>query len=376
MPILNLQRRMRQLGEIRIGHVVDTGKTNKEGKPIKRPSKLNKFRFTSPSRPILDEVATLYGGTVQPWTPANDGPTEWEVYSTFDRLPILIPPRNAVSQWYELYAGSRCIRRCDGEVEQKSDQVCMCNPDKRQCAITTRINVMLRDVPALGQWLLVSKGYYAATTLPDAAELLALVGGYVPGWLGMEEKVVHKDDGPPNRFMVPTIDVDITPSELMAGQISAVGKAAIEAPDRPAIEAAPAAAPVNYASLASRARDPETVRKLYRQANAAGHMTKELEATLGARVAALTPKAAVPAPGPTQAPEPEDGIHDVEVLEDDPVTGDPTELWGLIVMAAGRLGWTTEKTQSEFASANSGTLPGSAEASELRAFLADVKARR
>jgi hypothetical protein len=105
MPIIDLQRRMRQLGEIRIGHVVPTGKTRRDGKPGTRPAKLDKFRFTSPSREILAEVANLYGGEVQPWTPANGGPSEFEVYSQANRLPVLIPPNDAVSQWYELYAG-------------------------------------------------------------------------------------------------------------------------------------------------------------------------------------------------------------------------------------------------------------------------------
>lgn len=373
MPIKDLQQRLRQIGEIRIGHVVSG--TSKTGKAYTRPAKLQKFRFTSPSKVILEEVAKLYGGTVQPWTPANGGTTEWEVYSTTDRLPILVPPRDAVSQWYELYSGSRCLRRCDGELEMKSDTACMCNPEKRQCSITTRVNVMLRDVPALGQWLLVSKGYNAAVTLPSAAEVLAQVGGYVPGWLSMEEKSAMREEGPA-RFMVPVIDVDVTPRELMAGQIGSAGKAAIDAPGRPAIEAAPAAvAPVNYANLAGMAKDPDTVREVYRKARAAGHMTKDLEAALAARVAALTPKAAETPDAPAKA-EPEDGIHDAEVLDDEPASGDPTELWGLIVMAAGRLGWTTKQAQDEFAAANNGTLPGSAEASELRAFLADVKARR
>jgi hypothetical protein len=142
MPILDLQMRMRQLGEIRLGHVVPTsnGKT--------RPAKLDKFRFTSPSREILTSVAELYGGEVKPWTPANGGPAEFEVYSTVNRLPVLIPPRDAVSQWYELYAGSKCQRRCDGVTEQKTDRPCMCDPENRDCAMTTRVNVMLRDVPA------------------------------------------------------------------------------------------------------------------------------------------------------------------------------------------------------------------------------------
>jgi hypothetical protein len=134
-----------------------------DGKPVHPPGQAQAFRFTSPSREILTEVAALYGGEVKPWTPANGGPVRVRgVLHQANRLPVLIPPRDAVSQWYELYAGSKCQRRCDGQTEQKSDRPCMCNPEKRECAITTRVNVMLRDVPALGQWLLVSKGYYAA----------------------------------------------------------------------------------------------------------------------------------------------------------------------------------------------------------------------
>lgn len=228
MPIIDLQRRMRQLGEIRLGHVVPTanGKT--------RPAKLDKFRFTSPSRDILTAVAELYGGEVKPWTPANGGPSEYEVYSQANRLPVLIPPKDAVSQWYELYAGSKCVRRCDGQTEHKSDRPCMCDPDNRECAMTTRVNVMLRDVPALGQWLLISKGYYAAVTLPPAAELLSQAGGYVAGWLGMEEKTAIVKDKLA-RFKVPTLDVEITPAALMAGQITGGPQEVASGPDRKSV---------------------------------------------------------------------------------------------------------------------------------------------
>ena len=377
MPIKDLQMRMRQLGEIRIGRVVDTGRVSqKTGKPILRPEKLSKFRFTSPSKPILEQVATLYGGTVQPWTPANGGPQEWEVFSTSDRLPILIPPRNAVSQWYELYAGSRCIRRCDGEVEQKSDQSCMCNPAKRQCSITTRVNVMLRDVPALGQWLLISKGYYAGTTLPDAAELLALVGGYVPGWLGMEEKSVQRDEGP-SRFMVPTIDVDITPRELMAGQISDVAaKAELAVPERPAIEApSEEKPPPDYLSLAGMARDAETVRGIYKTAVAKGHMTIELRAGLAEVTKKLEAAAAAKAPADApSAPEPDDDVVEAEIVDDE-VVADPTALWVQIVTVAGGFGWSMQQVEDKFAEANGGTMPGSAEASELRAYLEKLRSQ-
>ncbi|MFE7105591.1 hypothetical protein ACFU98_10805 [Streptomyces sp. NPDC057575] len=376
MPIIDLQRRMRQLGEIRIGHVV--AGTSKAGKAYTRPAKLNHFRFTSPSREILTAVADLYGGEVKPWTPANGGPSEFEVYSTTNRLPVLIPPRDAVSQWYELYAGSKCQRRCDGVTEQKSDRPCICNPDNRQCSITTRVNVMLRDVPALGQWLLISKGFYAAVTLPPAAELLAQAGGYVAGWLGMEEKLVQRDEGPA-RFMVPTLDVEITPAALMAGQITGAPAAVASGPERVAITGGRP----DYAALASVATTSEAVADLYRQAVASGHMDKALAATLTARGQALK---STPTPeqddverelnpadyGDASTEQVAELVHDVEIVEDD----DVEDLWFRIIAAAGTHGMTTAEVESEFARTNGGQLPATATAGALRTFLATLKGGR
>lgn len=369
MPILDLQMRMRQLGEIRIGHVV--AGTTKDGKAYTRPAKLNQFRFTSPSREILAEVAKLYGGEVQPWTPANGGPSEFEVYSTATRLPVVIPPRDAVSQWYELYQGSKCIRRCDGRTEMKQDRACMCNPENRQCKITTRVNVMLRDVPALGQWLLITKGYNAAVTLPPAAELLAQAGGYVPGWLGMEEKSAVVNDQI-TRFMVPTLDVEVTPLALMSGDVGqaleSAKRAAVTAaaPERTAIEAAPAEpARANYVELAKLCRTADAVRDIYRTAAQKGHMTPQIEAELKAIAAKLEEPAR-----PARVPQPvQEEVVDAEVVDDN----DPTELWMQIVGAAGGLGWSMDRLEGEFAQRNGSVMPGSAEASQLKAFLAAVK---
>ncbi len=371
MPILDLQRRMRQLGEIRIGHAVDTGKVSQRtGKPIKRPVKLNKFRFTSASRPILEEVAALYGGKVQPWTPANGGPSEFEVFSTTDRLPVLIPPRDAVSQWYELYNGSKCIRRCDGRIEQKSDQSCMCNPDNRQCSITTRVNVMLRDVPALGQWLLVSKGYYAAVELPPAAELLAQAGGYVAGWLGMEEKAVVRDEGPA-RFMVPTLDVEITPAALMTGNITGAPAAVASGPERVAITGGRP----DYAALAAVAETADEVGRLWTQANRAGHLDDALAATLKARGKALQgAKGTKKAPGAPAGPAVESSVQTEEVHEGEVVADDDVDaIWFQIIHAAGQRGMTTEQVEKEFAASNEGLHPSTASAERLQGFLAQLK---
>lgn len=384
MPIIDLQRRMRQLGEIRLGHVVPThnGKT--------RPAKLDKFRFTSPSREILTAVAELYGGEVKPWTPANGGPAEFEVYSQADRLPVLIPPKDAVSQWYELYAGSKCVRRCDGQTEHKTDRPCMCDPDDRECAMTTRVNVMLRDVPALGQWLLISKGYYAAVTLPPAAELLSQAGGYVAGWLGMEEKTAIVKDQLA-RFKVPTLDVEITPAALMAGQITGGPTPVASGPERVAITSGRP----DYAALAAEAKTPAEVRALYEQAVERREMDEDLAKTLTGRATALgatvkqpekqQPKPDEPHPDGTQrilnpadygdvTPEQlDDFVHDAEIVEDAPDPAAAEAMWFQIMAAAGPRGMTTAQLEAAFAQRHGGLHPSTASVAQLEKFLTALK---
>ncbi|WP_324606092.1 hypothetical protein [Streptomyces sp. NRRL WC-3725] len=89
---------------------------------------MDRFRFTSASRPLLEKVAALYGGTVADWTPANGGPAAHEVITDARRVPILVPPQ-PVSQYYELWSGGGCQRRCDGITELLTDRACPCGPD-------------------------------------------------------------------------------------------------------------------------------------------------------------------------------------------------------------------------------------------------------
>ncbi|MFI6279619.1 hypothetical protein [Streptomyces sp. NPDC050988] len=375
MPIIDLQRRMRQLGEIRIGHVVSG--VSAKGNAYTRPAKLDKFRFTSPSREILASVAELYGGEVKPWTPANGGPAEFEVYSQANRLPVLIPPLDAVSQWYELYAGSKCQRRCDGQTEHKSDRPCMCDPENRDCKITTRVNVMLRDVPALGQWLLITKGYHAAVTLPPAAELLAQAGGYVAGWLGMEEKTAIVKDQVA-RFLVPTLDVEITPAALMAGKITGATAAVAPGPERVAITGGRP----DYAALAAVAKTSADVGKLWTQANQAKHLDDALAATLKTRAAELkkAEERQAELDHPDYDPdydtellsaESQDVVHDVEVLDD---PADVQDVWFQVIAAAGGHSLTTEQVEAGFAQRHGGLHPSSATLAQMTAYLAVVKA--
>lgn len=212
MPILDLEQRARELGRIRMGQVVAAGEKV-------RPEKLDRFRLTSPSEQLLVEVAMRYGGHVEAWDPQGGGPRQWQVLIEAPRLPVMLPP-DPVSQHLEAWSGGGCVRRCDGVTETtRGSQPCLCGPDvaTRLCKPTTRLNVVLHELRGLGCWRLETHGYYAATEIPGVAALLARAGGYVEAWLGLEERVIRRPGEKAKRFMVPTLEVDISPAELMAG---------------------------------------------------------------------------------------------------------------------------------------------------------------
>jgi hypothetical protein len=326
MPIISLQRRARELGRIRMGQVV----VSSNGKA--RPSKLDRFRITSSSKDLIEKVAQLYGGTAQPWTPQNGGPEQWEVLTDATRLPVLVPPQ-PVSQWFEVWSGGGCQRRCDGVTEVLSDAPCICGPDpeERMCKPTTRLNVVLSEVEGIGVFRLESHGYYAATELPSAAELLAASNGYISGHLALEERVV-KRNGETRRFMVPTLDVGVTPAQLMAGnagtEIGGSAPCELSGPAPKAIEAAPVQvdqASVSAALDAIAAKGTlDDLRAMWSDAVAAGLKERVL------KIADEFKQAAKSEPEPA------------------PSSGSPDDLWAQIMRTVPET-WSTSQVEEEFA---------------------------
>jgi hypothetical protein len=125
-PILDLQRRSQEIGRIRLGQKVKAP----NGKI--RPAKLDAFRFTTRSRHAADAIAATIGGTVNAWEDAPTG-DQWEVLTDCTSLPVAVPPGEAaLSQWYELWSGGGCQRRCDGVTETRSQKPCLCPSDPQQ----------------------------------------------------------------------------------------------------------------------------------------------------------------------------------------------------------------------------------------------------
>lgn len=275
MPIIGLQQQQTEVGRIRLGVLV----TAANGK--QRPAKLDRLRFTSSRKELIETIAGLYGGTTEPWQPKK-GNAQWQVITQATSVPVVIPPQNpAESQWYEAWSAGGCVRRCDGVTERLSNQPCLClaSGEPRNswpCKMHTRIRVMLEDVPGLGCWRVDTGGYYAATELPGIAALLAMAQGLVPGKLILDQRTVTRD-GKTFNFAVPVLDVgELTPKQMMSGRVqelvAASRAAAIDAmPGRTAIGSGP-----DYPSLIDAARTVGALHDLFARAEKDGVLTEDL----------------------------------------------------------------------------------------------------
>lgn len=243
--ILGLQRRIREIGRLRIGVQADT-RTGKRA-----PKKLDRFRFTSPDRSVIEAAATIYGGTAVSWD--NNGASQWECISDATELRIALPPDPsdmAWSQYYEQWAKGFCSHRCDGQYNTVRDQPCSCDPENRECKPTSRLSVLLPDIAGLGLWRLESHGYYAAVELAGAIDLIQQMAGahaVIPARLRLELREVRRliNNKPTVRkFAVPCIDLDVS---IMGVRNLAIrvgdAEAAIEAPEVPELGWAPVPEP-------------------------------------------------------------------------------------------------------------------------------------
>jgi len=206
-PIIELQRRMVEVGRIRAGEKDERG----------FPRKLENWRLTSKDPKRLEAAAALWGGA--PPRPWENHEGEFELYTETNALPIMLFPGAVPTTWYELWSAGGCQRRCDGVHEIVSDQACLCG-EERECKPITRLSVLLPDLPGIGSWLLTSTGWNAAAELAGGADLLqraSAQGILIPARLRLEQRSEVKQ-GQTRRFAVPVIDLDTSLREILGGQ--------------------------------------------------------------------------------------------------------------------------------------------------------------
>ncbi len=216
MRIIDLQRRLREIGRIRLGDTT----TAANGKI--RPRKLTTFRLTSRDRQVIDAAAGLWGGTVTEWA-APDG-QQWQVTTQTAEIPVIVPPGDmSFSQSYEQWTAGGCQVRCDGRWDHIADTACHCDPEQRDCNIHSRLSVLVPELPGVGVWRLDTQGYYAAVELNGIVDLCAAQaarGVMLPARLRLEQRSVKrvvKDKVTTLRFAVPVLDLDVHPMSLTAG---------------------------------------------------------------------------------------------------------------------------------------------------------------
>jgi hypothetical protein len=253
------------VGRIRIGEQIEGERA--DGSTYTRPAKLDKFRLTSASKPVLDQLARVYGGVVEKWEDAPTG-NQFELVTETDTLSVLVPPEGmALTQWYEIWSGGGCRVRCDGQWDVINDQSCSCSkdPEERLCKPHTRLTMMIEEVAAQGMWRLDTQGYYAATELGGAFELATLLQEgtgrrLLRGVLRLDQREVKKPDQPTRKFAVPVLTFDMPSSGLTP--VPSLGEAIRELDDAaPAERKANAAPPVADTGLKPQPRTVDDARE-------------------------------------------------------------------------------------------------------------------
>ncbi|MEH0629888.1 hypothetical protein [Streptomyces stelliscabiei] len=262
----------------------------------------------------------------------GNGAPQFRVITEAEQLEAILPPGDPLSQANEMWNKGGCARRCDGETEQISRHPCLClaehGPEWHQlrqdlytkdkvCAATSRLNVILPDMPDVGVWRVETHSWYAANELAGTVDMvLSGTGGkgLVPVTLRIEPRT-RVAGGKTKQFPVVVVEIrGVTTRQALTGPLPTAvaldpagshrAVAAIEAPRH------------DYLADAAAALTVDDVQDVYRAAHAAGHLTDDLIAALKVRADAIKAESEKP-----KAPEPEpdeDGAYPVEVVEDGP----------------------------------------------------------
>jgi hypothetical protein len=275
--ILTMKRQAAELGRIRTGY---SRPNPKGGRPI--PVRSKTFILTTHSRDYATAAATLYGGTVEAWTPQGTTIVQHRVITEATELRAILPAGDPLSQANEMWTGGGCQRRCDGETEQLTRQPCIClarygedwhvrKPDE-VCRPTSRITVMLPDLPDLGVWRLETKSYYAADAMAGGVDtvLQATDGrGLMPVRMWIEQRTAVRGGKTKNFPVVMVVPSLPTLRQALSGPLSTA--AALDPGtlvDRPAIEAPRP----DYVAEARACKTVAEAREVWHRANRAGHV--------------------------------------------------------------------------------------------------------
>jgi hypothetical protein len=188
---------------------------------------IDTFRFTSTDRLAIESIADHYGGKCIPWEDPSAGiKGQWQVITGAKEIDVLLPPVDALSVWMETWSGGGLVRRCDGDkMDRPIEAPCRCLMDgRRTCIPTTRLRVLLPDIPFGGTWRLQSHGKNAADELTSMEGFISSLnagGNVVQAVLYVEArttKFVDKNGKQITKhYVVPGLRLKHSVTEIMSG---------------------------------------------------------------------------------------------------------------------------------------------------------------
>jgi Recombination directionality factor-like len=381
--ILTLQRQARELGRLRTGW----SRPNSDPKKRPIPVKSKTWVLTSFAEHYATAAAKAWGGKVEQWQPQGNGAPQFRVITERESIDALLPSGDPLSQNNEMWNKGGCARRCNGETELISRKPCLCMREfgeewyllrqdtyrkDKVCAATSRLNVILPDMPDLGVWRAETHSFYAANEWSGTVDMvLSGTGGkgMVPVSLRIEPRT-RVAGGTTKHFPVVVVEIrGITPRQALSGPLSTALALDPSGTQPLAIEAAPRP---DYLALAEGALTSDDVRDVWRQAAEARHVHPKGEDPLSKQLTAIADRKDAEAAEAAKAlalPVPdEDGAVDAEIVEE------PYEVWLQIVAAAAALGRSEQDAEARFASEHGGLASASATTQQLTAFLATLRA--
>lgn len=238
VPLIDLQRRLVNMGKIRLGHKeVATRKGSTE--TYTRPSSLRNFRLTSADKAALEHLATMYGGEVRPWA---EEPGQFELFTeTSEMFVRLLPGISNPTTQYEYWTAEKRQRVCDGmqcQYAQGDELVagpCMCGDREAllatirrpsddparletqiaqaQCVLKSRARFQLEGLPSLGTWTLETNSRIAAEEFTTSVEMLLATVGAAVVKLAIEPRESKGQGGATKQYVVPVIRLDANANE-------------------------------------------------------------------------------------------------------------------------------------------------------------------
>lgn len=346
--ILTLQRQARELGRLRTGYTDSSGAKS-------RPVRSDTWILTSHSEHYMLAAAEAFGGVCEKWQPLGSGAAQWRVITEQVAIDAIMPPGDPLSQTNELWSGGGCVRRCDGVTEQLTDAPCLCvaahgdawheQPKGKVCAATTRLNVILPDMPDVGIYRVETHSFWAANEIAATVDLIRNATGgnsAVPIRLRIEQRQ-RVANGQTKKFPVVVVELrGATAGQILGGVIPGItarGQAALGGAAPAAIEAAATPTREELLQVIAGASTREELLAIRQQAKQAGI---DVDADLTGRAAELG------------------------VAKQEPAA-DPNQLWTQILSRTPD-GWTTSDVELDFRKAT-GVDAGEATAADMHRYL-------